>query len=90
MAGKRKAGAQVTGSYKLTDEQRDLLINLPEPITVMRAAEILGQSESSIYNAIDAKRLRSVPYRWNERTMHKVTGKAVIEWVDSKPLRRRA
>lgn len=86
---RRKRGAQPKASYELTGDQIEALRALREPVTVARAAEILGQSESSLYNAIDSGRLRSIDYQWDERTMRKLQGRDILEWAQSRPYRRK-
>ena len=87
---RRGRGSQPREFYELTMDQIEVLQNLREPITVTRAADILGQSESSLYNAIDQGRLRSVEYHWEERTMRKLQGRDIIEWAQRTPTARPA
>jgi hypothetical protein len=86
---RRRPGAQPKESYVLTVEQVAALESLAEPVSVARVAAILGQSESSIYNAIYDGRLRAVEYVWDERTMYKLQGKDVLEYARSRPYRRK-
>lgn len=86
---RRPRGAQRRESYVLTPEQMAALKELREPISVARAAEILGQSESSVYRAIADGRLRSVDYPWDHRTMRKLQGKDILEYAVSRPQRKR-